>query len=172
MSANTANDNMENSKKHDIAFLLHCACCVLILLLIAQCIVKCVGTVIGAFSDMRIFKDLGFTHFFDYYLVNNAFPVMTVVFLCITIEFLLYLWFYRQIEKKRFLTISVVYFTSMMILHAAIWLHSKSLQTPMFPPFDTAEQVYFHYRYFANTTIMPAAIYFILSNWHALRIKR
>lgn len=136
--------------------------CALCVIPIVYYLLMCYFSFSGAFDDWHKFKDLGFSYSFQYHLNKNDFLEDFVPFLCAAIEFVMYIVQYHRAEKKKPFSASVWYFSFMLVIHAAIWLHASSLLLPDSPPYDTAYFQAVRYRRFARMTILPSVAYFLM----------
>lgn len=166
-----SDDYSRKSGKPDFLSFLHWIACIFCTLLTVYCLFYCYLSFTGALQDMRKYGGLGFSYPFQYYLKKNNFSENVNPFLCVTAEFLLYIAQYRRAERKKPFRGSIWYFSVMLVIHAVVWLHANSLSLPDGPPFSSADLPGVRYRRFANMTILPSVIYFILYSLRSRKLR-
>ena len=167
-----ADYSLDNKAEFLFLSILHRVTSVLIALLALYWLLMSILSYDGALQDMRKFSGLGFSYPFEYYLLTNRFPEALATFLCVTIEFLLYFTLYCRANKGKLLRGSVFYFSVMLVVHAAVWLHAHYLIPEYVFQFSYGDKfVEIDYCSFANDTIFPAVAYFVLYLFRVRKIK-
>lgn len=167
-------DNTSRSRKLEGLSFLHRFACVYGALLTAFCLFRCFLSIGNAFQDIHKFEHTGSFTYFLYYLDEYQFIETVCTFLLTLGELLLYIAQCRQIIRKESYQWGIWWFMGMFVLHAIIWIHANSLPLPDFGPSTVAEEAGMRYRFFANVTVSPPVIYFILYllRVHKLKLER
>lgn len=159
----------EYNKNVTFIIRVHRVMCTLSIMLAVYWLFMCILSVLGALQDMEKYGGLGFSYSFWFYLCRNRFLVHVGCFLCMTIELLLYSVQYRYANQKKPIWISIWYFSFMLILHTAAWLHASFLVQDS--SLTLIKDAIWEYRFFANKTILPSYGYFILYLLHVHKLK-
>lgn len=171
MFSNTllSDDHPKKTGKPHTLFALHRIACVYGTLISVFCLFRCYLSVANALQDVHKFEHTGTFPYFLYFLDEYQFLEAVCTFLLMTVELLLYVSQYRRAEHKKPFRGYFGYFTIILVLHVTIWLHANSLPLPDFGPSSVAEEAGMHYRFFANVTVSPSIVYFIL---YTLRVRK
>ncbi len=164
-----SDDHHQKAGKPNALFALHRIACVYGTLITVFCLFRCYLSIANALQDIRKFEHTGTFLYFLYFLDKYQFLEAVCTFLLMTVELLLYVSQYRRAEHKEILRGCFWYFFVIIALHIIIWLHAHSLALPDFGPSSVAEEAGMHYRFFANMTVSPSIVYFIL---YSLRVRK
>lgn len=163
-----SDDYSRKSGKPDFLSILHRIACVYGTLITVFCLFRCCLSVVNALQDVHKYDHTGTFPYFLYFLDEYQFAEDVCIFLLMTAELLLYVAQYRRAEQRKPLWGSILYFIVMLVLHTAIWLHADSLPSPDWP-YEVTDEAVMHYRFFANVTVSPSIVYFVL---YLLRMRK
>lgn len=156
------------SQKLELLRKLHMIAWLFGALLSLYCLLRCIAALDGAMKDFSKFRDLGFSRTFHCHLQNNGFYREIVPLLGVGLEWFHFsLQFYRA-DKYNQKASSIWIFSFLLIVHITMWLNSRVLPLPDLPAWELVDFPVVQYRRFANMTILPSIIYFML---YLLRIR-
>ena len=162
-------DDHSKSKKTDLLSYLHRTACMYGTLFVIFCLSRCYLSFANALQDVHKFEHTDTFTYLLYYLGEYQFLETVCSFLLVMTELLFYVAQYRRITQGKPLRGGIGYFFVMLVIHTAICLHANSLPLPDFGPSSVAEEAGMHYRFFANVTVSPSIIYFVL---YLLRLRK
>lgn len=165
-------ENYRTEKDSDVLTVLHRIACIFCGLLMIYLLLRCYLSFSCALQDTQKFEHTGTFPFFLYFLDEEDFLGEVNVFLLVAIEFWMYIVQFRRVEDHKSFRGSILYFSIMLAIHAAVCLHANSLVLPNCPPYTAADEAGLGYRAFANMTIMPSVIYFSLYLMHLWKYKK
>ena len=165
----SSDDHPKNQKPGALSF-LHRAACIYGTLFVVFCLLRCYLSVANALQDVYKFEYAGTFPYLLYYLGEYRFLETVCTFLLVMAELLFYVVQYRRITQGKPLRGGIWYFFVMLVIHTAICLHANSLHLPNFGPSSVAEEAGMYYRFFANVTVSPSIIYFILYLLHVRKL--
>ena len=149
----------------------HWFICMVSVLLIALCLLRCIASYTDAVQDMKKFTGLGFPYFLLYYLKENSFLVTVGQFLLILSEFIIYILLYMRAKESKSVHYGLIALYVIMVLHIAAWLHANSLVQGYPPPVLSSEWA-IHYRTTTNISILPTIAYSVLYSFRVLNLRR
>lgn len=164
-----SDDNSPRKRNLDAISFLHRITCTYGTLITVFCLFQCYLSVTNALQDVHKFEHTGTFPYFLYFLDEYQFAEELLMCLLMATELLLYIVQYNRALKATAFPGSILYFILTLIFHIFIWTHANSLPLPKFGPSTVAEEAGMEYRYFANVTVLPSVLYFIL---YLLRVHR
>ena len=166
-----SDEQPRRNRRLDMLFRVHRIVCILSVLLIALCSLRCVASYTCALQDMKKFTGLGFSYSLLYYLKENSFLVTVGQFLLILSEFIFYIRLYMRAEVNKAFRYSLTSLYIIMALHIAAWFHANSIVQGYPPPVLTSEWA-IHYRTTTNITILPTIAYSVLYSFRVLNLRK
>ena len=150
--------HLNQTKKKDFTYRFQRIVYIVSALLVCYCFLCCILCFSGAMQDLEKFSGLGFTKSYYSYLLDNGLWYHVVDFLLVTAEFGLYRFSDRRLARKQPVKGSKWYFSAMLILHAAAWLHANFL-VQGYPPVSEVGKFVLWYRAIADTSMWPVIGY-------------
>lgn len=141
--------------------IIHWVTLIFCTLLVLWFLLMCYFAFSGAWDDFEKFKDLGFSYSFWHHLFQNSFFEQLIFFICLGVELMLYCLQYHWLSAWKTGKLSIWYFSAVFLLHIILVVYASSLALPAAPPYDSGDYPAAYFRHFANTTVLPAALYFL-----------
>ena len=154
--------SLRKTREPDFLTVLHRVACVLCGLLAAYLLLRCCLSFGSALQDVRKFEHTDTFPCFLYFLDEENFGAEVCVFLLMAAEYWAYIVRYRRAESRDSFRGSILYFSIMLVIHAAVCLHANSLALPNLPPYTAADEAGLRYRTYANMTVLPPVMYFTM----------
>lgn len=164
-------DHSTECEKPDCLYFLHRVACTICAVVAAFCLLRCLLSFSCALDDARKHGVLGIAYPLWYYLGVNDFPETVGLFLCVVAELMMYITLCRREDQYIPFRGSIGYFAIALVIHAAMCLHVNALLLPSESPVTPADMAAIHYRRFANTTMLPSAVYFVMYLWRTWRLR-
>ena len=135
---------------------LHIFACVTSFLLAMYYFLRCCIGISLALDDLRLYKDLGFSHNLWYFLKEYHFQYDFLPLIIAAAELLLYMRLYRKSLEGKAGWMGALVLGIMAAAHILIWVHACHLDLPSVPVKNEAEERMLLYFYFArNARLHP-----------------
>lgn len=157
-----SDDHSRKNGRLDFVSILHRIACAYSILLMVYCLLHCYLAFTGALQDVHKFEHTGTFPFFLYFLDEHRFLEDVCTFVIVTAEFLLYIALYRCAERNNPFRAGVLYIVGILVIHVVMYLHANSLPIPDYSYHHDARGAALSYRVFANDTVLPPVIYFVM----------